>query len=209
MNEQCNVCLVILDHVPSIVLEHVVKGRQAKQKSVHNQVTTYINIAALSCIITLHACARGKAIGLSVVIIVSTKIARSRVLGICAYCKHNQSVDIGEKLVYKGFELLKRAYQCYKSCIFCSTCLWFIDHTHSFSMRMLMRLRMLKLSVGKGRQVIKQLCRRVWQYYATVATERTGYVLYRALVLTEPSSTLVVIVNHREMHYIVSRAYRP
>ena len=76
-------------------------------------------------------------------------------------------------------------------------------------MRMLMRLRMLKLSVGKGRQVIKQLCRRVWQYYATVATERTGYVLYRALVLTEPSSTLVVIVNHREMHYIVSRAYRP
>ena len=48
---------------------------------------------------------------------------------------------------------------------------------------MLMRLRMLKLSVGKGRQVIKQLCRRVLQYYATVATERAGYVLYRALVI--------------------------
>ena len=47
---------------------------------------------------------------------------------------------------------------------------------------MLMRLRMLKLSVGKGHQVIKQLCRRVLQYYATVATERAGYVLYRALV---------------------------
>ena len=45
-----------------------------------------------------------------------------------------------------------------------------------------MRLRMLKLSVGKGRQVIKQLCRRVLQYNATVATERAGYVLYRALV---------------------------
>ena len=58
--------------------------------------------------------------------------------------------------------------------------LWFIDHTHSFSM--LMGLRMLKLCVGKGRQVIKQLCRRVLQYYATVATERAGYVLYRALV---------------------------
>ena len=41
---------------------------------------------------------------------------------------------------------------------------------------------MLKLSVGKGRRVIKQLCSRVLQYYATVATERTGYVLYRALV---------------------------
>ena len=62
-----------------------------------------------------------------------------------------------------GFELLKKAY--YKSCIFCSTCLWFIDHTHSFSM--LMGLRMLKLGVGKGRQVIKQLCHRVLQYYAT------------------------------------------
>ena len=48
---------------------------------------------------------------------------------------------------------------------------------------MLMRLRMLKLSVGKGRQTRKQLYRRVLQYYATVATERAGYVLYRALVV--------------------------
>ena len=47
----------------------------------------------------------------------------------------------------------------------------------------LMRLRMLKLSAGKGRQAIKQLYRRVLQYYATVATERAGYVLYRALVV--------------------------
>ena len=31
---------------------------------------------------------------------------------------------------------------------FCSACLWFIDHTHSFSMRM--RLRMLKHCVWKG-----------------------------------------------------------
>ena len=49
---------------------------------------------------------------------------------------------------------------------------------------MLMQLCMLKLCVGKGRQVIKQLCSRVWiegaEYYAsaTVATERAGYVLY-------------------------------
>ena len=41
---------------------------------------------------------------------------------------------------------------------------------------------MLKLSVGKGHQVIKQLCLRVLQYYATVATEHTGYALYRALL---------------------------
>ena len=42
-----------------------------------------------------------------------------------------------------------------------------------------MLLRMLKLSVGKGCQVMKQLCLR---YYvrATVAIERAGYVLYRA-----------------------------
>ena len=55
---------------------------------------------------------------------------------------------------------------------------------HPF-LSILMRLRMLKLSVGKGRQVIKQLCRRVLQYCAsaTVATERAGYVLYRALVI--------------------------
>ena len=44
-----------------------------------------------------------------VVVVVGTKIARSRVLGICASCKHYQSVDIGEKLVCKRFELLKKA----------------------------------------------------------------------------------------------------
>ena len=60
-----------------------------------------------------------------------------------------------------------------------------MDHTHSFSM--LMRLRMLKLGVGKGRQAIKQLYRRVLQCYATVATERAGYVLYRALVYSSSS----------------------
>ena len=45
-----------------------------------------------------------------VVVVVGTKIARSRVLGIYACCKHNQSVDIGEKLVYTLFELFKKAY---------------------------------------------------------------------------------------------------
>ena len=75
-------------------------------------------------IFTLCACARGKAIGLPgclsvvVVVVVGTKVARSRVLGICAHCKHKQSVDISEKLVYTSFELLKKAYY-YKSCIFC------------------------------------------------------------------------------------------
>ena len=52
---------------------------------------------------------------------------------------------------------------------------------HPLYWHVLMRLRMLKLGVGKGRQVKTQLCSIVLQYYATVATERSGYVLYRAL----------------------------
>ena len=40
-------------------------------------------------------------------VVVGTKIARSRVLGVYA---HNQSVDIGEKLVCTGFEFLNKAY---------------------------------------------------------------------------------------------------
>ena len=55
-----------------------------------------------------------------------------------------------------------------------------------------MRLRMLKLSVGKGRQVMKQLCLRMLQYYATVATERAGYVLYRALVVAVVSRKIAI-----------------
>ena len=45
-----------------------------------------------------------------VVVVVGTKIARSRVLGICVCCKHNQSVDIGEKLVCTCLKLLEKAY---------------------------------------------------------------------------------------------------
>ena len=50
---------------------------------------------------------------------------------------------------------------------------------------MRMRLRMLKHGIGKGRHVMKQLhiFLGVLQYYATSATERAGYVLYRALVM--------------------------
>ena len=43
-----------------------------------------------------------------VVVVVSTKIARSHVLGICACCKHNQLVDIGEKLVLRPSNCSKR-----------------------------------------------------------------------------------------------------
>ena len=57
-----------------------------------------------------------------------------------------------------------------------------------------MRLHMLKLCVGKGRQVIKQLCSKVLQYYSTVATERVGYVLYRALVIVS-METMELLTN--------------
>ena len=56
---------------------------------------------------------------------------------------------------------------------------------------MQMRLRMLKHGVGKGHHVMKQL-----HMYAseccntTVATERAGYVLYRALVYDCITSTV-------------------
>ena len=66
---------------------------------------------------------------------------------------------------------------------------------------MLMQLHMLKLSVGKSHQIIKQLYRRVLQYYAsaTVATERAEYVLYRTLVYTQSFWALLLgskVVRH-------------
>ena len=45
-----------------------------------------------------------------VVVVVGTKIARSRVLGVCVCYKHNQAIDIGEKMVRTRFEFLKKAY---------------------------------------------------------------------------------------------------
>ena len=45
-----------------------------------------------------------------VVVVIGTKITRFRILGNYACCKHNQSVDIVEKLICTCFELLKKAY---------------------------------------------------------------------------------------------------
>ena len=103
-----------------------------------------------SYIVTPHVCTRGKAIGLPErpsVVVDSTKITISHVLGICARCKHNQLVDISEKYtlrIAKGLLVLQIVH-------FLSACLWFIDC-------------MLKLSVGKGHQVMKHLCSRVLRY---------------------------------------------
>ena len=94
-------------------------------------------------------------------------------------CKHNQSVDIGEKLVcaQKGLLVLQIVHFLFSMRVV------YRPHPLFLHNSMLIRLRMLKLRVGKDCHVMKQLCLRVLQYYATVATERAGYVLYRALVI--------------------------
>ena len=55
------------------------------------------NIIIIIIIITPRACARGKVIG-RVVVVVSTKIAISRDVGIQAARKHNELIEFGEKL---------------------------------------------------------------------------------------------------------------
>ena len=66
--------------------------------------------------ITLRTCTRGKVIGLYVyLVVISTKIASSRDLDICACCKDNNLVNICEKLVSNSvcFELLNMAHKGY------------------------------------------------------------------------------------------------
>ena len=64
----------------------------------------------LSAVVTPCACARVKLLILSVLSVIVTKIARSRVLGICACYNYHKLVDIGEKLVSVCFELLNMAH---------------------------------------------------------------------------------------------------
>ena len=63
-------------------------------------------------LVTLRACARGKAIGfvcrLSSVVV--TKIARSRIRRIYTCCNYHELVDIGEKLASVCFKLLNMAH---------------------------------------------------------------------------------------------------
>ena len=55
---------------------------------------------------------------------------------------------------------------------------------------MLMRLRMLKLSVGKGRQTIKQLYRRVLQYYIRYSGYRA-----RGVCALQSSSLILILIT--------------
>ena len=61
-------------------------------------------------LITPRACTGVKQFGLSVSLsVVTTKIARSRNLGVWATCKHNQSVEISENWLDSAFNRLARA----------------------------------------------------------------------------------------------------
>ena len=51
-------------------------------------------------------------------VIVTTKIAISRGLGILVTHKHNESVEIGEKLASACFDSFDTAHECHKYCIF-------------------------------------------------------------------------------------------
>ena len=105
-----------------------------------------------------------------IVVVVGTKVSRSCVLGICVCCKHNQSVDIGENWFVRTSNCLKRLTSA-------TNCAFSVQHAYGLSTTPTLlafadATGMLKLSVGKSRQVIKQLCSRMLQYYTTVATER-------------------------------------
>ena len=70
-------------------------------------------------IITPHACARGKVIGLVIVVvfvIVHTKIARSRLLGVLASGQYCHDVENGEKVMSFCFKALNKDHEYYKSC---------------------------------------------------------------------------------------------
>ena len=56
----------------------------------------------------LRACASSPSV--VVVVVVGTKIARFRVLGVCAHCNYNKSVEIAERLVFTNVEWVKMAY---------------------------------------------------------------------------------------------------
>ena len=82
------------------------------------QQNNNIIVASLS-LITPRACARGKAVGFVCLLsVVVTKIARSPHLGIWATRKYDESVEIGDKLVSLCFELIGKAYECHKYCVF-------------------------------------------------------------------------------------------
>ena len=63
-----------------------------------------------------------------VVVVIGTKIARSRILGIYVCCKHNQSVDIDGKLVCTHFEKRLMAYGLWLMAYSVTNCAFSVQH---------------------------------------------------------------------------------
>ena len=85
-----------------------------------------------------------------------TKIARSRILGICVCCKH-ESIDIGENLVSTRFELLKNYGLLVLQIVHFLLSMPVVYRPHPLYWYVLMQLHMLELSVGDGCQVVTVL----------------------------------------------------
>ena len=67
--------------------------------------------------ITLHAYAKGKVIGRVVVVCCcSTKIARSRFLGVLASGQCDHDVEDSENVISFCFKAVNKDHECYKSC---------------------------------------------------------------------------------------------
>ena len=104
-------------------------------------------------IFTPRTCARGKAIGrvVVVIVVVQKKIARSWDLGTSATRKYNKSVEVGKKLASGCLESGGMAYKLHKSCISVGN----PSHTHRPSPLCIMHEFLLMciglICVGKGR----------------------------------------------------------
>ena len=103
----------------------------------------------------VHAQGVKQSVCMSVVVVIGTKITRSRILGIYACCEHNQSLDVSENWFVHASNCSKRLTSAIIVHFLFSIPVVYLPHPLYW--HVLMRLRMLKLSVGKGRQVIKQL----------------------------------------------------
>ena len=107
--------------------------------------------------LALLPCAHAQGIKQSVYpsVVIGTKIATSLVLGICACCKRNESV---EKLVSTSFKLLK----------YFTSAAFSVQHACGLSTTP----TLLVCADGTAHTRVQCI-----QYYARVATERTGYML--------------------------------
>ena len=163
-----------------------------------------IPICGVSCtfIFTPCTCTRGKAcpavvVVVVVVVVVGTKITRSRVLGICAYCKHNES-----RYLWKtGFYIY--ASNCWTWLTSATNCEFSVHHACGLpttpTLLVCARadatwLRMLDFNAGKGHQVMKCTC----SQGARPSTGREGLVHFTSQTCSSHPTGTLGHENHLE-----------